>query len=284
VKRAPIGVLFLMLLLLPAAPTAIAAPTVDQEQLLSDSRSCYAPHSIASRCATGVAQTFTAGLSGELSLIELELQRAAFAPTTESLSVQIRAGDPSGAVLATASVPAASIPLEPTFAWVQVSFGTPATVIAGATYAIVLPPGPFTETTDPTYLWTLAFADVYVNGVAWDHYDDTGVWQSYFYGSDRTFRTYVDISAPPDEDHDGVLDADDVCPGTVTDAFPQLMPNRYSYDRTELVSGHPKNPPRSIQETGGCSAMQIIAAMGLGAGHERFGLSRSALEAWIAAL
>ena len=191
-KRAPIFMSLLLILSTLAFASPVQAATLDQSQELSASRSCYAPHSIASRCATGVAQTFTAGLSGQLSLIELELQRSAFADTTEALSVEIRAGDPTGAVLATATVAAASIPLEPTFAWIQVPFGSPATLTAGDTYAIVLPPGPFTETTDPTYLWTITFDDVYVSGVAWDHYDDSGVWQSYFFGSDRTFRTFVE--------------------------------------------------------------------------------------------
>jgi hypothetical protein len=87
-----------------------------------------------------------------------------------------------------------------------------------------------------------------------------------------------------DEDLDGVIDGDDLCPGTVIDTFPQLMDNRYSYDGTALVSGLSSNQPHTIQETGGCSASQIIAAMGLGGSHERFGLLRSRLEAWIAAL
>lgn len=86
------------------------------------------------------------------------------------------------------------------------------------------------------------------------------------------------------EDLDGVIDADDLCPGTVIDTFPQLMDNRYSYDGTALVSGLASNQPHTIQETGGCSAGQIIAAMGLGGSHVRFGLLRSKLEAWIAAL
>jgi len=62
------------------------------------------------------------------------------------------------------------------------------------------------------------------------------------------------------------------------------MDNRYSYDGTALVSGLSSNQPHTIQETGGCSASQIIVAMGLGGSHERFGLLRSKLEAWIGAL
>jgi hypothetical protein len=169
----------------------------DQSQELSDSFSAYQPHQpVDAASATGLAQTFRAGISGPLSLIELELSRNVAAGTTEALTVEIRAGDPMGALLATASVAAASIPAFPTSAWIPVSFATPATVTAGEPYAIVMPPGPFTGATDPSYLWTIAFADVYVNGVAWDHYGDSGVWESYVFGSDRTFRTYVGVEAP----------------------------------------------------------------------------------------
>jgi len=176
----------------------VLAATLDQSQVLSDSSSFYQPHNLATAGATGVAQTFTAGLGGELSLIELELRRFVEAGTTEALNVEIRAGDPTGPLLASASVPAASIP--ETFTWIPISFGTPATLTAGDTYAIVLPPGPFTGATDPAYLWTIAFADVYVTGVAWDHYSDSGVWQSYFFGSDRTFRTFVSTGPPTNDD------------------------------------------------------------------------------------
>jgi photosystem II stability/assembly factor-like uncharacterized protein len=170
---------------------AAAAATLDQSQELSDSFSSYQPHNLGTAGGTGLAQTFTAGISGELRLIELEVSRFVVAGTTEALTVEIRAGDPTGALLSTASVAAASIPASPAFAWIPVSFATPATVTAGEAYAIVLPPGPFTGATDPAYFWTIAFADVYVNGVAWDHYRDSGVWESYVFGSDRTFRTYV---------------------------------------------------------------------------------------------
>jgi hypothetical protein len=83
-----------------------------------------------------------------------------------------------------------------------------------------------------------------------------------------------------DEDSDGVVDAADLCPGTVVDAFADLKPNRYTYDGTALVSEFPHNPPYTIQQTGGCSASQIMAAMDVG-GPDRFGLSRPKLEAWV---
>jgi hypothetical protein len=38
----------------------------------------------------------------------------------------------------------------------------------------------------------------------------------------------------------------------------------------------------SLADTGGCSGTQIIAQARLGDGHTKFGMSRGALQAWIA--
>src|SRR3546814_15699645 len=71
----------------------------------------------------------------------------------------------------------------------------------------------------------------------------------------------------------------DVCSSDpVIDTFPRLKANRYSYDGTAVLSGFARSPSHSIQETGGCSAMQIIAVMGLGIGQQEFGLSRGRTE------
>jgi hypothetical protein len=86
-----------------------------------------------------------------------------------------------------------------------------------------------------------------------------------------------------DEDSDGVVDANDLCPGTVVDAFSDLKANRYSYDGTALVSEFEHNPPYTMAQTGGCSAAQIMTAMEVG-GPDRFGLSRPKLEAWVASV
>ncbi len=51
-----------------------------------------------------------------------------------------------------------------------------------------------------------------------------------------------------------------------------------------MVSGHKNNPPYTMEQTGGCSAAQILAAMGIGGGNERFGLSRGQLETWVASV
>jgi len=270
--------------------TVVAAETLDQSQEVAGGNTAfYQPQGCPSAGVKGAAQTFTAGLSGMLTRVELYLAKTSWTTSAEGVAIEIRAADPAGSLLASSNtVLAADVPFEPDFAWVSFTFAAATGVTAGQVYAIVLPPDLVTnDDVDPTYRWPGPFADLYAGGVTWDLYCGFPTWQPYSgmaAGWDRTFRTYVDAATPADADLDGVLDADDVCPGTVTDAFPRLMDNRYSYDGTGLVSGLLSNPPHTIQETGGCSAVQIITAMGLGRGHERFGLSRSALEAWIAAL
>ena len=81
-----------------------------------------------------------------------------------------------------------------------------------------------------------------------------------------------------------MVDAVDMCPGTVVDAFTDLKANRYSYNGTALVSQHPNNAPYTMAQTGGRSGAQIIAAMGMGVGQERMGLLRPKLEVWVAAV
>ena len=93
-----------------------------------------------------------------------------------------------------------------------------------------------------------------------------------------------------DSDGDGVLDGDDRCEGTT---MPELAPteslgvNRFAlvdgdgtFD-TQLPSG--KGPRRiyTLQDTAGCSCEQIVAAMGLGDGHLKFGCSVGVMNEWV---
>jgi hypothetical protein len=93
-----------------------------------------------------------------------------------------------------------------------------------------------------------------------------------------------------DADHDGVCGDVDLCPDT---AIPEaLSPSDLGVNRWALVDGDgvfdtrlPKGrgPTRSytIADTGGCSCSQIIAALGLGKGHAKFGCSISAMDDWL---
>lgn len=73
-------------------------------------------------------------------------------------------------------------------------------------------------------------------------------------------------------DTDGVDDGVDVCPGSVDDPAPNRLKRNRIWTESDLT------------DTFGCSASQIIEDAGLGAGHARFGISKSALAAWIASV
>ena len=96
----------------------------------------------------------------------------------------------------------------------------------------------------------------------------------------------------PDSDGDGVPDRLDVCSDTV---IPEGVPtkglgvNRWAlvdgdgiFDTT-LPPGGGKSPQLAytIEETAGCSCEQIITALDLGKGHEKFGCSISAMETFL---
>lgn len=107
----------------------------------------------------------------------------------------------------------------------------------------------------------------------------------------RIVNNTVDMGAfefqNPDSDGDGVLDVDDICPGSVipeTGDF-ELKKNRFAVDVDgNFVDVDGTFSGYTIGDTGGCSATQIIEDGGYGLGHERFGITRSVLESWIAML
>ena len=94
-----------------------------------------------------------------------------------------------------------------------------------------------------------------------------------------------------DDDGDGVPNDDDVCAGTVV---PEGVPTqRLGTNRFALTDGDgvfDTTSPRgngpglsfTLGDTAGCSCEQIIAAQGLGKGHEKFGCSISAMQDWVA--
>ena len=93
-----------------------------------------------------------------------------------------------------------------------------------------------------------------------------------------------------DEDGDGVPNNLDYCPATV---IPESVPTvRLGTNRWALVDGdgyfdttapNGKGPKRSYSaaDTAGCSCEQIIDALGLGEGHQKFGCSSGAMDSWM---
>jgi hypothetical protein len=90
-----------------------------------------------------------------------------------------------------------------------------------------------------------------------------------------------------DSDADGVPEDIDRCPGTaIPEAVPTqgLKPNHWALVNGDGIfdtAGTPASP-FTIQQTGGCSCEQIIAALGLGNGQRKHGCSKGTLEDWIA--
>ena len=101
----------------------------------------------------------------------------------------------------------------------------------------------------------------------------------------------VTVVVVVDSDGDGVLDDVDVCPGTV---IPEGVPTDHlGVNHYALVDGdfvfdttppNGKGPQASFTttDTAGCSCEQIIQALHLGKGHEKFGCSLGAMRNWVA--
>lgn len=99
-----------------------------------------------------------------------------------------------------------------------------------------------------------------------------------------------ELATPPDQDGDSVPDESDFCPGTaIPEGVPaiELKNNRYALVDLDTVfetvrRGNSQGPTFDLEDTAGCSCEQIIEALDLGRGHEKFGCSASAMAAWVA--
>ena len=168
-------------------PGVASAGTLDQQQ--TDNTSGFGVGSTLS-----LAQTFTAGITGDLDGVDLSLAKNN-APTAP-LTVEIRDAFPGfigTTPLASASVPASALGGVPT-AFVAIAFATPVPVNTGSHYAIVV----HANTAFPnTYSWGNAGSDVYAGGTALTSAssppDDTWFPQQ---ARDQAFKTYV-VPAPP---------------------------------------------------------------------------------------
>jgi uncharacterized repeat protein (TIGR01451 family) len=121
------------------APASATGPIDQQQTSIGFYTSIWGPTFALAPPATGKAQTFTAGRSGELDQVDLHLRT--YAETSGPLRVEIRnvtADTPGSTVLASATVPAANVPIGGDgAAFVAVPFASPATVLKDSQYAIV---------------------------------------------------------------------------------------------------------------------------------------------------
>ena len=171
-------------------PTLAMAGTLDQQQPLVGSMDVNA-HSTQS-----VAQTFTAGLTGGLDQVDLNLDQSGSPPVP--LTVELRdvaAGLPGSTVLASENVLSSSVVASPGSGWVSFAFPTPVPVTAGTQYAIV---AHSVAVFPQTYAWKVGIGtDPYPGGVAYTASPPSAPWMPFIFGPpDFAFKTYV-VPAPP---------------------------------------------------------------------------------------
>ena len=172
---------------LAAFPGVASAGTVDQQQ--TNQSSGFGVGS-----GQSVAQTFTAGITGDLDGVDLALQ--AIGSPTAPLTVEIRSVVPGSigtTALAGAIIQPESLPTADT-AFVAIPFATHVPVSAGSSYAIVL----YTSATTPnTYAWGDAGSDVYAGGTALltASSPPNSTWTPAV--DDQAFKTYVVPASPP---------------------------------------------------------------------------------------
>ena len=178
--------------LIPAA--GASAGTLDQQQTISNFGGLQVDSTHSK------AQTFTAGLTGQLDQVDLAISGAG-SPTTP-LTVQIRDGSataPGTAVLATASVPTSAV--TGSESWVPITFNSPASVTAGTQYSIV-------ALTDSVASWfwyagktpDMSPTSAYEGGRLYGSPDGPpamGTWTEGNTLADFEFKTYVAPPPPP---------------------------------------------------------------------------------------
>lgn len=139
-----------------------------------------------------VAQTFTAGVTGNLDQVDLFLFRVG-SPGDLTVQIQAVSADvPSGSVLATTTVTQARV--GDSFTWVSVPLSSPARVTAGTQYAIVLSAPSAAGFPGDLYAWNFVFGNPYSAGRVVISSTSGSSWGDFavvFDDGDAAFKTYV---------------------------------------------------------------------------------------------
>lgn len=202
--------------LLGMSPPLAATPILDQQQPTAHHSYIFG----AGEFWKQLGQTFTAGVDGMLTGLELRLGRMPDSVTTGSLSIEIRnteIGPAStgqnylqtpivgGQLLASATINTADLPvIDPTLGQVApfsplITFATPVSVHAGVAYSILL----YGNGAD-RFVWSLDLpASTYGGGNAFARVGNGYAWSFVGYATnpptlgDFGFRTYVEGTAAP---------------------------------------------------------------------------------------
>ncbi len=175
------------LALLTAAHVLAAGPVLDQAQTSGDSDAalCISPQL--------AAQTFTAGLTGSLTRIDLLIR---WVGSPGPLSVEIRTtsnGQPTTKSVATAAV-GTQAAAENVKTWVSIPVSAP--IVAGTKYAIVVSSPSLAANVGPCtifWAWGTSTTDAYASGTEFVT-GDASTWIPL--SGDFEFKTYVTPSMP----------------------------------------------------------------------------------------
>jgi hypothetical protein len=173
------------------ATGSASAGTLDQHQDNSDGAPALFGNTDGPQ---SLAQTFTAGIGGGLDQVDLMLEKLG-TPPVPSITVEIRstsggAPGPLSAVLATASVPTASLGNSLAFVSVPITPAVP--VSAGAQYAIVAYNAGVTG--DAASWGEKISGNPYAQGAGYTNFASfppDGDWVDPGIGTDQAFKTYV---------------------------------------------------------------------------------------------
>ncbi len=137
-------------------------------------------------------QSFTAGLTGRLTQIDVQVSRSG---SSGPLTVGVYAtsgGLPTGSALASQTIPQADLP---TLAeWFSVMFSSPANVVAGTQYAFALQAPSTGE--GALVQFSAVTPETYAGGILLDN--GPSAWAANTVSADMIFRTYVDVASSGD--------------------------------------------------------------------------------------
>ncbi len=182
-------------------PPTMEAVTVAASEAgtLDQSQTSYSYALATVHASSEASQTFTAGTTGYLDQVDLFVQAQGTPPGNLTVRIEtVVGGAPSGVVLASATVPAESVPSSGVPGWVSVPLRPRAAISAGTQYAIVLS-APTTDCPRPDgrpgpsrcyYGWGAGDGDPYPAGQALNSRDGGASW-SVQGDLDQTFRTIV---------------------------------------------------------------------------------------------
>jgi hypothetical protein len=162
-------------------------------------------------------QTFTAGVTGDLTRVDLDLFCSGCTGTTPAITVSIRAtagspAVPTGADLATATIPGFSSNVGGYFA---ANFATPLAITAGTRYAVIM--RPVVNPSAGIYAYVVSSANPYPNGQRVTSANSGGTWVADITsgGRDLGFKAFVKTGFPPSGTlTSGIFDANPYAGGT----------------------------------------------------------------------